>query len=187
MEKTQLAKFKVKISNYYRFVHCIFIKSKNDDTNFQTIFNTFCQQYSITQKDEIYSLLESMKNDNKAYKNFKESDPSVIGSTFLFIIYYLKNKSGIFYNLNNVLLLMKVTCNARFNIKCARAQILDDNSRDAFIEKTIDEQERIENLIKLSKDIEELTQQINDTTLYEIETKINDHRYLQFIVIDVCK
>ena len=81
-----------------------------------------------------------------------------------------------------MLLMMRATINARFDIKCA--QLPDDESVYIFIEKTIDEQERIENLINLSKDIEKLTQQINDATLYGMETKITDNRYIKFTIID---
>ena len=182
MEQPQLARFNVKISNYYRFVHCVFIKSAKETTNFQTIFDTFCEKYSITQKDETYSLLESMKNDHNSYKNFNVSDTAIIGNTFLFIIYYVKNNNKIFGYLNMMLLMMRATINARFDIKCA--QLPDDESVYIFIEKTIDEQERIENLINLSKDIEKLTQQMNDATLYGMETKITDNRYIKFTIID---
>jgi len=181
METRQLATIELKISNYYRFIHSVFIKSTDNATKMRTQFDTFCEKYSITQKDKIYSLLESIKNDKKAYKNFEVFHPEIIGYSLLFIIYYLKNNSDIFYYLNMMLLLMKATSNARFTVR--GANLPDDNACDSFIEKTIDEQERINTLIKLTRDVEQLTQQINDVILYKFETKINDKGYLQFTIL----
>jgi hypothetical protein len=180
MEKTQMANIHIKTSIYYKFLHCVFIKSNHDATKFQTEFNSFCEKYKITKKAEIYSLLEEIK-DEKTYKKFTTADSYIIGYALLFVIYYLKNNNSIFYYLNIMLLLMKATCNAKF--KRESMELRDDDIGDELIEKTIDNLERIDTLVNLTNDLQKITHQMNDSCVYEIETTITDDTYLQFILL----
>ena len=49
MERTALANFYIKTSIYYKFIHCVFIKSTNDKEKFQIDFNNFCEKYKISK------------------------------------------------------------------------------------------------------------------------------------------
>ena len=178
MERTALANFYIKTSIYYKFIHCVFIKSTNDKEKFQIDFNNFCEKYKISKKDEIYNLLECIKNDeNEAQKNIC-TDTYVIGYALLFIIYYLKNNKTILAYLSMMLLLMKATCNAKFKVD--GMQLHEDDDGEELIEKTIDDFERIDTLLSLTSDIEKISKKMNDIDVYEIETNITLGNFIQF-------
>ena len=179
MEKTALANFYIKTSIYYKFIHCVFIKSTSDKEKFQIDFNNFCEKYEIIKdKDEIYNLLECIKNDeNEAKKNIC-TDTHVIGYALLFIIYYLKNNKAILGYLSMVFLMMKATCNAKFKVD--GMQLHKDDDGEELIEKTIDDFERIDTLLSLTSDIEKISKKMNDIDVYEIETNITLGNFIQF-------
>ena len=180
MEKTQMANIHIKTSIYYKFIHCVFIKSNDEATKFQTEFNNFCEKYKIIKPTEIYSLLEDIKAE-KTYKTITSTDSYIIGNALLFVIYYLKNNNTIFYYLNMMLLLMKATCNAKF--KREAMELCDDDIGDELIEKTIDNLERIDTLVNLTNDLQKITHQMNESCVYEIETTISDDKHLQFTLL----
>ena len=93
MEKSTLANIDMKTSIYYKFIHCVFIKSTGDTTKFEAEFNTFCEKYTIIKKEEIYSFLENIKKDEKICENATTDDLYVIGYALLFATIV-----GIFFN-----------------------------------------------------------------------------------------
>jgi len=178
MEKSTLANIDMKTSIYYKFIHCVFIKSTGDTTKFEAEFNTFCEKYTIIKKEEIYSFLENIKKDEKICENATTDDLYVIGYALLFVIYYLKNNNSIFYYLNMMLLLMRATCNAKFKVESMILQT--DDTGDDLIEKTMDNLERVDTLLNLTNNIQKITQQMNESIVYEIETTITLGNFIQF-------
>ena len=170
MENTRFADIFIPFKIYYKFIYCLFIKSTSDATNFETEFNNFCEKYKIIKREEIQTLIKNIKQDEYIYIKYPVDDPYVIGNAILFIIYYLKSNATLFSYLNNMFLLMKATCNAKFKI--AGMALSDDDNGEDLIEKTIDNFERIDAMINLTNDMQKITQKINATDIYEIETNI---------------
>ena len=81
-------------------------------------------------------------------------------------------------------LLMKATSNAKFTLNAIKIDEDDRESEDALIEKTMDEYERIDKLLALTKNIKELTDKLDDNNVYKIDPKINTYYidYLQFSI-----
>jgi hypothetical protein len=184
-QQQQVLSFGIEAPIYYKFIYCVFIKNNENDTNLQSIFNNFCEKYNITtKKDEIYSLIETIKTTDKSYNTFNNTDPYILGNVFLFVIYYLKNNNSIFNYLSMMLLLMKATSNTKFRLDATKIHEHDRESEDALIEKTMDEYERIDKLLALTKNIKELTDKLDDNTVYKIDPKITTCYidYLQFSI-----
>jgi uncharacterized FlaG/YvyC family protein len=79
---------------------------------------------------------------------------------------------------------MKATSNAKFTLNAIKIDEDDRESEAALIEKTMDEYERIDKLLALTKNIKELTDKLDDNNVYKIDPKINTYYidYLQFSI-----
>jgi hypothetical protein len=158
---------------YYKFIHCLFINN-NYENRYEDQFHHFCDKYNIQNKDELFSLLAFIKDNDIPYKKFTVNDPMLVGNLLLFIIYYMKTNS-LFAYMNRVLYMMMSTNKMRLRIK---ATSYDEESKDIemntdlLIEETIDNQYRLEKMIELNKKIENINKNMSSTYVYRVESNI---------------
>jgi hypothetical protein len=164
----------IQSSIYYKFINCIFIE-KIDQRMLDDHFNVFCEKYNIQNHSELYSLFIFVKEEtNHLYDKFTVDDPMLIGNLFLFIIYYMKTNS-LFAHMNRMLYLMVAANKIRLTI---RGSSFDEESKDfdtntdLLIEETMENQERLEKMIELNKNIENISKQINFEYVYKVESNV---------------
>jgi hypothetical protein len=165
---------------YSRFIHCLLIKP--NEAELKTTFYTFCEKYNIENSDDTYSFLMNMKETKQHYKNFAVTDSSILGNLFFFIVHYMKQNPNLFKYMHQMLFLMKAT----FNMK-AQIDVNENSDIDSEVEQLMMHYERIDNMIELNKNIESISKNLNDTTIYKTDQKIShclDSDYLNFKLIE---
>jgi len=165
---------------YSRFIHCLLIKP--NEAELKTTFYTFCEKYNIENSDDTYSFLMNMKETKQHYKNFAVTDSSILGNLFFFIVYYMNQNPNLFKYMHQMLFLMKATCNMK-----AQVDVNENSDLDVEVEKLMMHYERIDIMIELNKNIESISKNLNDTTIYKTEHKIShclDSDYLNFKLIE---
>jgi len=169
--------YSIKVSTYIRFIHCVL--NKCNESDIKTNLETFCEKYDISNSDEILKLLNTIKESN-THNNILENDIQVISNLLFFIIYYMKQDNNLFTYMNLMLILMRVTLNMSSHI---------DNGTDinAQCDKIIKGFDRIDLLMKLTKHIQTITENMSNDVNYTINAsieKIYDSNYLNFQIIE---
>jgi hypothetical protein len=165
---------------YSRFINCALIKCK--DADLKTDFYTFCEKYNIENSDDTYSLLMSIKENNKHYNTFGVKDSSIVGNLLFFIVHYMKQNPNLFKYMQQMLFLMKATCNMK-----AQVDVNENSDLDVEVEKLMNHYERIDTLMQLNKSIETIGKNLNDNIVYKTDNKIShclDSDYLYFKLIE---
>jgi len=171
----------ISANNYYKFINCALIKCKDDNDNLKNDFNTFCKKYNIDNADDVYSLLTTIKENDKHYNAFSITDSEIIGNLLFFIVYYMKQNPKLFKYMNQMLFLMKATCSMK-----AESELQDNYNRDMDVEKLLNIYERIDTMIQMNKNIETICKNLDENVIYKSNSKIThgiDCDYLHFTLI----
>ena len=156
----------IRSTTFTRYLHLVLDKCREESLK-EELAN-FCQKYSLTNSDEVWSLVTFIKKNDKHYKRFIVNDVKIIGNVFFFIIYYMKKNETLFKYMNKNLLLMKLACNLSGHF---------DNGQDIDIrvENIMNTFDRVGALMDLNKYIEKITKNMDEETLYTMEAEIGDY------------
>jgi hypothetical protein len=165
---------------YYKYISCVFIH-KIHQYVLDEQFDDFIKKYNIQNKDELYSLLTFVKENNtKVFVKFTVHDSQLVGYLLFFIVYYMKN-NDLFSYMNRMLQLM-LSANKMRSIsfqesyidhKCNNEHYNHDiNTDDVLFEESINNQQQLHALLILNKNIENLSINMNNSYVYNIVSNI---------------
>jgi hypothetical protein len=156
----------IRSTTFTRYLHLVL--DKCDEESLKEELTNFCEKYSVTNTDELFTLLSGIKKNDKHHRRFTVNDVKIIGNAFFFLIYYMKKNESLFKCMNKNLLLMKLACNLSGYF---------DNGKDIDIqvENIINSFDRVGALMELNKYIEKITKNMDEETLYTMEAEIGDY------------
>lgn len=156
----------IRSTTFTRYLHLVL--DKCEEESLKEELTNFCEKYSVTNSDDLFTLLSNIKKNDKHHKRFLVNDVNILGNVFFFVIYYMKKNDSLFKYMNKNLLLMKLACNLSGHF---------DNGQeiDMRVENIMNSFDRVGALMDLNKYIERITKNMDDETVYKIETEIGDY------------